>query len=98
MCFHSLQNGCTLTYFAAGPPGFYAVEIQVEDFATPSATVAMSSIPVQFLVEVVDTSVPCGSGPFFVPPTRADGTTVGVPLGSTYTDRIIAESGGANLM
>lgn len=88
---------CILTYFATGQDGFYAVELQVEDFATPSDTVAISSIPVQFLVLVVPSTDPCGSGPFFVPPTRLDGSSLVVTLGSTYTDRITAESGGPSL-
>ena len=92
-----MQDTCSLTYSATGTIGNYALAIQIEDFASPSDTVALSSVPVQFLVQVFASSAACDSGPIFVPPTRTDGSRVTIPLGSTYTDTITAESGGPTL-
>ena len=73
--------------------GLYAVALQIEDFTTTTATVPLSSVPVQFLVNVHTTIPSCGSGtqPEFVGVTWMDGSCVGVP--STYRETITAQSG-----
>ena len=53
----------------------------------------MSSVPVQFLVEVPNITIPPGvTAPTFVETTPADGSCIIV--GSTYTEQITARSGG----
>ena len=89
------QNKCTLTYNANGKLGFYAVAIQVEDFFNASSTVAMSSVPVQFLVEVI--SIASGlNPPTFVGTTPVNGSYIAV--GNTYQQQITARSGGDGAM
>ena len=68
--------------------------LQIEDFVTTAATVPLSSVPLQFLVNVFTSMASCASGtePKFVGITRVDGSCVGVP--STYQEPIIAKSGG----
>ena len=69
--------------------------LQVEDFISASSTVAMSSVPVQFLVLVQNITIPPNvTAPTFV------GTTpeAHVLAGSTYLEQITARSGGDNAM
>ena len=71
--------------------------LQIEDFASPRDTIPMSSVPLQFVVNVFPSNDSCSSGPIFVPPTRADGSRVPLSVGLTFTDTITAESGGPTL-
>lgn len=68
--------------------------LQIEDFASPGDTMAISSVPIQFLVSVFTSSENCTNSPFFVPPTRVDGSCVAVPFNSTYAEGVTVESGG----
>ena len=80
-------------YNANGALGIYAVALQVEDFISTSSTVAMSSVPVQFLVQVQQIAIPPGvTDPTFVGTTPADGSCIVV--GNSYQERITARSGG----
>ena len=64
----------------------------MEDFISASSTVAMSSVPVQFLVRVQEITIPPGlTPPIFVGTTPADGSCIAV--GSTYQQQITARSG-----
>ena len=98
--FHSSLSWCTqcnLLFPATGAAGWYAVALQIEDFATTASTVALSSVPLQFLVNVFTSTASCTSAtqPQFVGVTRVDGSCVGVP--STYQEPIIAKSGGSSV-
>ena len=65
----------------------------MEDFISASSTVAMSSVPVQFLVLVQVITIPPGlTDPTFVGATPVDGSCITV--GSTYQQQITARSGG----
>ena len=91
--YYPTQDNCRLTYNANESLGIYAVAIQVEDFISPSSMVAMSSVPVQFLVEVQNITIPPGViDPTFVGTTPEDGACINV--GSTYQQQITARSGG----
>ena len=92
-----MQENCSLTYNGGGSLGYYAVALQVEDFTSVSSRVAMSSVPVQFLVEVVNDSTPSGmKPPTFVGSTPSSGDCISVAIGSTYQTQITAKSGGEN--
>ena len=94
-CFSLSLQQCKLTVGKEGPKqtGFYVVALQIEDFKDNSDT-PMSSIPLQFLVEIYDSTDECGAGPVFVPPTPEDGETVDLLVGSTWTQDIVATSEG----
>ena len=66
--------------------GFYVAAIQIEDFASPSSVTPLSSVPLQFLVEFVD------SRPQFVGETPVNGLCVTLEVGQTYSARITAEA------
>ena len=75
----------------------YAVALQIEDFASTTATVPLSSVPLQFLVNVYTSTGSCGTStpPEFVGITRVDESCVGVP--STYREPIIAQSASSSI-
>ena len=93
-----MQENCSLKYNGGGNLGYYAVALQVEDFTSESSTVAMSSVPVQFLVEVVNVPTPPDGvkPPTFVGSTPSNGDCISVAIGSTYQTQITARSGGGN--
>ena len=86
---------CTLQYTATGSLGWYAVALQIEDFASTTDTVPLSSIPVQFLVQVFSSIQPCSAQPVFVGSTTASGACIGIS--SMYQDTIFVETGGTGI-
>ena len=83
---------CNLQYTANETIGVYAVALQIEDFASTTDTVPLSSIPLQFVIEVFNSTAPCGS----YQPEILGGTRC-VEVSSTYQERIVAQSGGSNI-
>ena len=95
MLCESMQ--CVLRYEATGRTGWYAVALQIEDFASATDLIPLSSVPVQFLVLVRISSDPCSSRPEFVGVTRVSGSCVGIPFNTTYLEPLIAQSGGVGV-
>lgn len=91
---YAQNTQCTLRYEATGALGWYAVAIQIEDFASATDVVPLSSVPVQFLVRVFSSTEPCSSRPEFVGVTRLTDSCVGVPFNTTYHEPLIVQSGG----
>ena len=86
---------CIINY--QGDTGEYPVAIQVEDFAKPSDTIPLSSVPLQFVVNISPSNVPCVYlPPIFIPPTPPNGTCIPVVRGQTWLGTIIAQ-GQSNL-
>ena len=83
---------CNIQYTANETTGLYAVALQIEDFASKTDTEPLSSIPLQFVIEVFNSSAPCASNqPEIVGATRCIGVS------STYQERIVAQSGDSNI-
>ena len=91
-CFS--QRECKITYSAVYYTGYYGVAAMIEDFAKPTDTEALSSIPLQFLVYVFNSNEACDERPDFTEETRPKGSCIGIPPGGTYFDRIIVRAGG----
>ncbi|XP_062587636.1 uncharacterized protein LOC134249283 [Saccostrea cucullata] len=93
------EKRCEISYIAKYRTGWYAVAIQIEDFSPLNSTHALSSVSLQFLVNVFSSDKPCQDKPKFIMPTRLDGACVGIPINSTWTEQIIARSGadGVNI-
>ena len=96
MCNLSFQCGLVHSAYSLSR-GWYAVAIQIEDFATTTSTIALSSIPLQFLVYVFDSSASCASRPELVSPTPPDGSCYPVATGSSWSARIVARSGSSSV-
>lgn len=71
--------------------------IQIEDFASPTGTVALSSVPLQFVVSIFESEHLCTNRPQFISPTRLDGSCVGVPFNSTLHEQIVLQSSSEEL-
>ena len=89
------SSSCTITYQANMGVRFWAAAIMIEDF-TPGSSQPLSSVALQFLVQVVASTASTGScsPPIFVPPTPTQGMCVQVPPNSTFTTQLTASSGG----
>ena len=89
---------CSLQYTANTlGTGWYAVALQIEDFTSPSSTTPLSSIPLQFLVNIYITSSGCASRPELTGSTIVDGLCIGVPFGATWSNRIVAQSSSTSV-
>ena len=86
------QDTCTISYNATGSIGAYAVALQIEDYISANSTTPMSSVPLQFLVNVSASNQSCSEIPVLVPPTPSHGSCIAVPLGTNYTTSLIAYS------
>ncbi len=72
----------------------------MEDFISPSSTVPLSSVPIQFLVNVFADSLPCegNSRPIFITgETVPHDSCIAVPAGTTYKSAIVMYSGGPGI-
>lgn len=67
--------------------GMYAVALQIEDFATEQAVNALSSIPIQFLINMTlyNSTESCNNKPVFE--TLKD---IEIPINITYHQTYIA--------
>ena len=54
----------------------------------------MSSVPVQFLVQIIEEVPGNISAPVFVGDISEDHTCISIPVGSTFELRLTAKSGG----
>ncbi|VDI76155.1 Hypothetical predicted protein, partial [Mytilus galloprovincialis] len=86
------KEKCILTYNATGTTGMYAVALQIEDFATEQALNALSSIPIQFLINVTvhNSTESCSIKPVFENLHEIN-SVVEIPVHITYHQTIIAK-------
>jgi hypothetical protein len=91
----SIQSQCELEYQATGQlrAGKYAVALQIEDFASPTDSTPLSSVPVQFAIHLFTPTPnqPCSSRPELVGTTPLDGSCIGVPFSSSWSTTITAQ-------
>ncbi|XP_060556057.1 deleted in malignant brain tumors 1 protein-like isoform X2 [Ruditapes philippinarum] len=90
------SDTCTLTYDALYSMGWYAVAIQVEDFANQYDISPLSSIPVQFLVQVYRSHDSCSVKPALIDPSPHDGDCIVVRKNETFETTITAHIDGYN--
>ena len=87
-------DSCSIMYTANQGVGYRAAAIMIEDFL-PGSTVPMSSVGLQFLVLLVNSSS-CSDTPEFIPPTPEDDSCVAIPPGGTFHTMLVAVSGNEN--
>ena len=86
------QGTCELQYNSGGQrTGYYAVAIQIEDFASSTDTVPLSSIPLQFLVKVISVGS-CGQEPWIANATLPDGAVRTIYFGILISYYITAQA------
>jgi hypothetical protein len=64
--FALYPNNCTLVFTLNVTGGYYAVAIQIEDFFNSTTTVAMSSVPIQFLFYGITPPAGCSTAPSII--------------------------------
>ncbi len=93
-----LHEQCSLTYNGGGSVGLYAVALQIEDFIDSTSTTPLSSVPLQFLVELFSSSQPCnGTKPTLVGETPPDDSCIPVPFGTTVRISVVAMVGDSSV-
>ncbi|XP_071124643.1 integrin beta-like protein C [Mytilus edulis] len=91
------QSSCVLTYNATQSTGWYAVALQIEDFQKTTDTVPFSSVSLQFLIFVANSSESCASRPILPQNIITDGSILHSSANKIFNESIIARSGAATL-
>ena len=73
--------------------GLYGVSIQIEDYASPLDRTPLSSVALQFIINVYHSDSNCTSSPRFSYLTRPDKSCVGVEFNETYNELVFATTG-----
>ena len=87
---------CTIKYQANRGARFWAAALMIEDFI-PESTWPLSSVALQFLVLVIESTEPCSQAPEFIQPTIRQGSCVAIPPEMTFVTQLIANSGGSSV-
>ena len=90
------SDTCTIMYQASDGTGYKAVALMIEDF-TASSQSPLSSVALQFIVYVFNSSQPCSASPVFIPPTIEEDACIAVPPGETFYTQIKANSSSSNI-
>ncbi|XP_062599940.1 integrin beta-like protein A, partial [Saccostrea cucullata] len=89
-----LKDTCMFSYNPT-KTGTFGVHVQIEDFSTRPAAAVLSSVPLQFLIEVFDDDpLTCTDAPVFVAPTPIDGSCYSVS--NTFTKVLVARTASAS--
>ncbi|CAC5403155.1 unnamed protein product [Mytilus coruscus] len=86
------EDTCILSYNATGNIGWYAVALQIEDFALQTDIYPLSSVSLQFLINVYSSSEICDSKPLIDISTDKDGAVIFILPNTTYHKTIIAST------
>ena len=79
---------CIISYGGGGDVGYYPVALQVEDFLNNER---LSSVPVQFLVVLFNSSSDCESAnPILVGETPQDRDCISIASGGTFEASVVA--------
>ena len=89
------RDSCTVHYEVNRGTGTHAVAIMIEDFI-PGSLQPLSSVALQFIVLVFESTDLCSEHLEFIDPTPRHGSCVAVPPGTTFTAQLTATSGSLN--
>ncbi|XP_052078414.1 integrin beta-like protein B isoform X2 [Mytilus californianus] len=91
------ETACLLSYTASGNTGWYAAALQIEDYAVSDITTPLSSVPLQFLIEVASTTDTCDDKPLVLNLTNVNDSVASLTLNATFFQTIIANSGSTSV-
>lgn len=83
------QSNCILYINTIPATGRYAVAFQIEDFGNQQDTIAISSVPLQFIINVIDGTTLCDTKPIIETPL------IEISSNTMYQQTIIATSTGS---
>ena len=78
--------------------GLYGVAIQIEDYASRLDRTPLSSVALQFIINVYRSSSNCTSPPRFSDLTRPDRSCIGIEFNKTYNEILFATTGTTDAM
>ena len=73
--------------------GLYGVAIQIEDYGSRLDKTPLSSVALQFIINVYRSNSNCTSSPRFSYLTRPDKSCIGVGFNETYNEILLATTG-----
>ena len=73
--------------------GLYGVAIQIEDYASRLDKTPLSSVALQFIINVYRSDSKCTSSPRFSYLTRPDKSCIGVEFNKSYSEILFATTG-----
>ena len=80
-----------MTFTSSSVRGEYGIAILIEDFLSPSSQTRLSSVPLQFLIDVKDLPNGCsGQKPTLVSPSPTSGSKLTANAGTLFTAEIRA--------
>ncbi|CAC5424638.1 unnamed protein product [Mytilus coruscus] len=91
------ERSCVLSYNATRFTGWYAVALQIEDFQKSTDTAPFSSVSLQFLIFVGNSSSSCESRPVLPQNIITNGSIHHSSVYKIFNESIIARSGEATL-
>lgn len=98
-CINHFQTSCVLSYTASGSTGWHAVALQIEDYSVSDTVTPLSSVPLQFLVDISSTAGSCDDKPLVLQLnlTNVNGSVAPIALNTTFFQTIVANSGSTNV-
>ena len=90
------EDSCTIRY-SANTEKLLAAAIMIEDFVEGSLR-PLSSVALQFLINVTAFNRSCTQQPGFIDPTPPQGSCIAIPPGATFTAQLTATSGSLNTL
>ncbi|CAF1453010.1 unnamed protein product [Adineta steineri] len=84
-------SNCTLLITGSNVADWYAVAIEIEDFIDSTASLPLSTIPVQFLINVQQKSS-CPYRPLLTGPTTSSDQCIGIKVSTSFNIELIAEN------
>jgi hypothetical protein len=84
------SKSCILTMNVPLEIGFYAVKLQIEDFQDENSEIPMSSIPLQFLIQVNNQTDCSYKKPVFI--QNDENSCKSIAVNELYTDMIIVNA------
>ena len=91
------QTTCTMTFTSSSVKGEYGIAILIEDFLSSSSQTPLSSVPLQFLIDVKDLPAGCSNQkPKLVAPSPTSGSELTAYVGNPYNAEVRARATSAN--
>ncbi|XP_076071887.1 uncharacterized protein LOC143043490 isoform X1 [Mytilus galloprovincialis] len=93
------ETSCVLSYTASGSTGWHAVALQIEDYSVSDTATPLSSVPLQFLVDISSTTGSCDDKPLVLQLnlSNLNGSVAPIALNTTFFQTIVANSGSTNV-
>ncbi|KAK7073310.1 hypothetical protein SK128_022152 [Halocaridina rubra] len=90
------EDSCTITYEAIHGTGLRVAALMIEDFV-PESNTSLSSVALQFIIDVFTSTASCSAKPEFISPTFKPGTCIALPPNTEFFTQLIATAGASGV-